>query len=104
MEPIRGKYLIVTSDRQKRYLIFKGIPSYLIDVIRIADVEEFLTQKLDRFFSLHEVPPLQMVFDFGEDFNWWWYDDAGHLHPNESDYGPDLEIEDEDFLDDDYPF
>lgn len=96
--------MIVCNDRQKRYFQSKGILGYKIDVVRYKDVEAFLEAKVDRWPS---VPlPLQMELYFGEDFNFWWYDDEGNLHPNDTDsLISDLSYEDDyDPYDDDIPF
>lgn len=83
--------MIAVSQRQKRYMIHKGIPAETISVVRCQNVKEFLEWQLEQ---MPRVPALQMEFDFGPGFNWWCYDDDEILHPNDRDYeNSDTEVE-----------
>lgn len=94
-----NRRLVVNNDRQKAYFIRRGIPSHRIDVVRFEDMEWFLNRKID---NMPKVPSQQMELDFGERFNFWWYDDEGKLCPR-NDLDTELDfVNDSDF--DDIPF
>ncbi len=59
--------------------------------IAVKDVKAYLER---RIAGMYRVPALQLELDFGEGFNFWWYDDEDVLHPNDSDF---LELIDEDY-------
>lgn len=75
-----------------------------IHTVRRKDLAAFLQKRLDALQESHNTLPYQMEFYF-EGLNWWWYDDEGHLHPNDSDYSwhsePEFNYSD---YDDDVPF
>ena len=82
--------------------------------VRFEDLAAFLDRWIDGIKI--EIPPslMQFEFYFGGRFDWWWYDDAGRLHPNDDDFPEPQPIhveqddydpfEDDDAWDDDIPF
>lgn len=60
--------------------------------IALRDLEAYLESLLA---AMYRIPPLQLELDYGEGFNFWWYDDEV-LHPNDSDF-PEQNIIDEDY-------
>jgi hypothetical protein len=68
--------------------------------VPVKKLDAFLQRKLDR---LPRVPVLQMELDFGEGFNFWWYDDEGHLNPKTPSWHDNNQEDVEDY-DDDIPF
>lgn len=95
--------LVVNNERQKDYFIRRGMAAYMIDVVRFECLSEHLERRIE--VMLPQVPVLQMELDFGEGFNFWWYDDDGQLHPNDSDSPSFPNYSDyDDNWDDDIPF
>ncbi len=47
--------------------------------MRKDEIAGYLDRYLVEYFARHQVPPLQMEFDFGEAFNSWSYDEEGRL-------------------------
>lgn len=74
---------------------------YTMKVRNAEDFARFLQAMID---AMPKVPPLQMEFDFGEGLNWWWYDCAGALHPNDTDYPSETDEDYEPHFDEDMPF
>lgn len=93
--------MIVHTFSQKNWLIKKGYPACTIDVVRYEDMETYLRKRLDRMPMIPR--EVQLEFYFGEEFNWWWYDKDGSLHPKPE---PEPEFPDyeDDIWDDDIPF
>lgn len=73
-----------------------------IHTVRKKDLAVFLQDRLDQ---IPVMPELQLEFDFGEGFNFWWYEDDV-LHPNDSNLEELLPADDyhESDFDDDIPF
>jgi hypothetical protein len=65
--------------------------------VRCKELAEFLRKRID---GMPRVPPLQMLIDFGDPFMFWWYDEDGQLHPNDTDYPPEIDEDYEPYLDD----
>lgn len=89
--------MIAVSNKQKRYMIQKGIPAETISVVRQQHILEFLGWQLEK---MPRVPPQQFEFDFGPEFSFWWYDEDEVLHPNDTDYPSEPKLD----YDNDIPF